>query len=120
MGIYLLSCLAFVVGALVEFAIIILVSRTSSTRNNKVGGSKMSKDKLARSKPLNKRMQPNGKGTLGIYNQREKDNSPAEQQAEKQRRFSNLMNAIDCISSGIFTIVFILFNLIYWSNYLVQ
>ena len=105
-----MCCLGFVVGALVEFAIIILVSRASGTHNNKVGGMTMSKAKLARSKPLNKRMQPNGKRTLGIYNQMEKDNSPTAQQAGNQGCFNSSLNVIDSVSFGIFTTLFLLFS----------
>ena len=117
---YLLCCLGFVVGALVEFAIIILMGRASGTRNNRIGCTTMSKPKLVRIRTLNKKKnQTNRKGAFGSDTKSEKENRPVKETVENQGCASRSRDVIDFISFWLFTILFILFNLIYWYYYLV-
>ena len=118
----MLTCMVFVVGALIEFAVIVAISRSSKAFNNKLRGS---------FRPSNSG-NANRNGTAGeprlCWEERENIGDLTEI-GRKEEFLANLtqrviaymvpyINRIDIISFFAYFFIFMLFNCIYWPTYL--
>ena len=117
---YLLCSLGFVVVALVEFAVIILIGRASEASSNKVECTTISKEKLRRRNVLKNTQKKiiSVKPTSGIRNKIVDDKSQVLARKAGGNGYGNhSLNAIDFISFWLFVTLFALFNLAYWNLY---
>ena len=116
----MMSCLIFVVGALIEFAIVVLISRSSTSLNKK----------LEKSNAENTNKQMVSGTPMLCWNQGENINDITENArigkprpglARKliDKAFPNL-NTIDLYAFCLYFGLFVLFNCVYWSKYLTK
>jgi len=108
-----------VVVALVEFAVIMLMGRTSDTPYNKVKCTTMSKKKLLRRKILAKGNDKftDGKMLSGIQDKVDQISQALTGKYGKQEYSSRTINKIDFVSFWLFLSFFLLFNIAYWNSY---
>ena len=125
LALYIMSCLIFIVAALIEFAIVVLVSRSSKTMNRKT------KDPLTTSNAGNNtdEKKHNIKGNQGSslevrdYVECEtKNGGQGEMTLTLPQKWliyviSNI-NSIDLVAFCVYLFLFVLFNGIYWQVYL--
>ena len=98
LGIYLLVCLGFVVAAVLEFALIILIKRRASLKIN-LKDKEVRKVKEMRN---HKKICPASKNT--------------DQEATKPKFYVPPIHVIDVVSFWVHFSSFLIFNIIYWHN----
>ena len=114
LGIYLLCSLGFVVSALIEFAIIVLLKRKSVTTNNKVGSKILPKRKIDAGAILRQRIRRTKKWKYELEKAQSLNHRNDSSTMSNDDGMSALLIAIDFTSFWTFIFLYILFNCIYW------
>ena len=121
LGIYLLSGLVFVLGALIEFAVVILLSRTTLPISKNVKSATMSKNIKFINTNWRNRIRPLTvveKVTEPETADTESVNEDMGNQAEKKCILSiPKIHAIDFITFWLFLFLYLFLNCVYWNHY---
>ena len=122
LGLYLLWSLGFVVGAFIEFAVVVLLSQTNLAKRKTVkhGETLAMKEKNARSKKQNKKKGVTFISVLRRGNQAfdKAFNEDVTNHAKKPCMFGiHPIYAIDFTAFWLFLILYAVFNCIYWIQY---
>ena len=116
LGIYLLTCLLVVVGAMIEFAVLIHMRRSCE---HKVLYENDSSEKIHRTNSKNHSSLRNGNMTADSLLNIEKPVFLLEEAINKERRaFIYASHKIDSNALIIFGLLFSVFNCVYWIYYL--
>ena len=125
LGIYLIVSLCFVVGALVEFAFAILLTRIISTRTkDKPGGIKTEQDERTYNGVQNYVRQ--SWSAEEIITRRKVDTTPHNDNVSMKppnrpwMLFLWSVNGFDFAAFWVYLLLYLLFNCVYWAKYLIE
>ena len=114
----MLCSLGFVVVALLEFAIIILIGRNSETHVNGLERRNPSDKTVRRRSILEKKKGKYVDGLSGIHRKIEAERcQEVTVNVENRVRVNQSINTIDLISFWLFLTCFVVFNIGYWKYY---
>ena len=123
LGIYLLSSLVFTVGALLEFAAVIVVDRFNNSKKEDVLKKESTQctsshypDKQAAITSIGMRNVAGGKSHLFEMNRSCFSNSPDTKTNECRPYFS--VDKIDVAAFWTYLTIYLFFNLVYWVSYM--
>ena len=120
LGLYMMSCLIFVVCALIEFAIVVLVSRSSASLKKKLEKSNAeNREHLVVTETLRPRW--NNGETINEPTERERtvEQLPSLARSLMDKVFPHI-NTIDLYAFFVYFCLFLLFNCGYWQKYLAK
>ena len=115
-----MTCLIFVVGALIEFAIVVLINRSSASLNKKHEKSKV-ENTNKQTVTETPRQCWNENENINEITENEKAVEP--QPGLARRLIYNVfphINTIDLIAFYVYFCLFVLFNCVYWPTYLAK
>ena len=118
LGSYLLGSLCFVVGALIEFALVVLINRVGST------GSKDEKNRLETHRVYNSAQKRAWSPEGILFNRKPITTNPCVEnkpmnKPRKLRIFTlPSINGIDLAAFFVYLLLYLLFNCVYWAQYL--
>ena len=128
MGVYLLCSLVFVVGALLEFAVVVLLSRTpAAIRKNAVKPMLSKKEEISSAHLRRRNVTKKEIGAIESFdaevgNKEKADieafNEKVENEAKKKCIFGiPPLHVVDFIAFWLFLFLYVLFNCTYWFYY---
>ena len=118
LGVYMMSCLIFVVGALIEFAIVLLINRSSASLNKNIEKSNVAKTNNQMVTEASKMCWKKDENVNEIT---ETERTAKPMSSLAQRLVTNIfprINTIDICAFWVHFCLFVLFNCFYWLTYL--
>ena len=120
LGVYMMSCLIFVVGALIEFAIVLLINRSSASLNKNIEKSNVAKTNNQMVTEASKMCWKKDENVNEIT---ETERTAKPMPSLAQRLVDNVfprINTIDLCAFWVHFCLFVLFNCFYWLTYLAK
>ena len=122
LGLYLISCLIFVVGALAEFSIVVVISRSSgsaSRRSEELRKNPNVENANELMASGNQRICWNNDENVSAATDNERATGPLPSSAQRLIDYMKLhINTIDLSAFFVYLCLFVMFNCIYWAKYL--
>ena len=124
LGIYLLSSMVFTVGALLEFAVVIVVDRLNNSKTAHV--TRKGNTQYTTSNPFNKpapipciRMRNvAGRKTTSLFEMSEKNLTESPGDKTNSSPFFFSVDKIDAAAFWSYLTIYLVFNIVYWVAYL--